>query len=70
MPRPQRVPHRVDDPRKAVYDPMDLVDLGFGRKSIIYQLIKNGKIPSHKIGKSQKVPGAWVHTRMGLRDTG
>lgn len=54
----------LEDPRKAVYSPSDLVDLGFGERAQIYRLIKDGDIPSHHVGGSIKIPGEWVHRRM------
>jgi len=66
MPKQQRTPYSADAPRKGVYDPLDLVDLGFGKPSLIYRLVKDGDIPSELIGSNRKIPGTWVHERTGL----
>ena len=62
--RKKRERYGLEDPRKAVYSPSDLVDLGFGERAQIYRLIKDGDIPSHHVGGSIKIPGEWVHRRM------
>jgi len=64
--RKSRLP--VESPQKGVYDPMDLVELGFGTRALIYKQVKNGGIPSYLIGTKRIIPGTWVHRRMGLED--
>jgi hypothetical protein len=64
MPKLPRTPYHVEASPKGVYDPQDLVDLGFGRLTLIYQLLKEQKIPGDQIGSNWKIPGSWVHERL------